>query len=107
MKSNFNYDLIIAIVDQRLTTKIIDEIEKMDISGVTILQGRGRSKKGRVELIGMVIEPQRETILVLTPAKQTEFVYETILDVGNLDEPGNGLVLILEVKKLGGVSFDS
>ena len=98
-----SYDVVIAIVDKRLTEKIVDDIEKDGVSGVTILPGRGRSTKTPMFLFGLVIEPERDCIIVLTPNTKTDEVFEIIMTTGNLQKPGQGLVVVLDVKKLGGI----
>ncbi len=106
MDSKTNYDLIIAVVNKRLTLQVSDAIEHLGMSGITILQGRGRSTKRRVEFIGIVVEPQREAIMVLLPNDKTDIVYDTIMEAGKLDEPGNGVVFVLDVKRLGGLGLN-
>ena len=98
-----SYDVVITIVDKGLTEKIVDEIDKNGVSGVTILPGRGRSTKTPMYLFGLVIEPERDCIIVLTPSAKTDEVFEIIMTTGNLQNPGQGLVLVLDLKKVGGI----
>lgn len=105
MTCNYDYDLVFIIVDKKLSTRVSDEIEALGVSGLTILQGRGRSTDQKVRLLGLTVEPQREMILVLTPNDKTRLIFDTALQAGKLDRPGNGLVFVVDVKMLGGVDF--
>ncbi len=74
------------------------------MTGVTILPGRGRSTKRPTYLFGIVIEPERDAIFVLTPKENTNEVFELIMTTGNLQSPGQGLALVMDVKQVGGIS---
>lgn len=104
MNINEAYDIVVSIVDRNLTSQVLDEIEKIGVTGSTVLQGRGRSSRQTTTLFGFRIEPERDCILTLTPREKTHDLYNTILDTGNLHKPGHGLVLVLEVKQVGGLS---
>lgn len=100
-----DFDIVVIIVDKKYTEKILDAVEAIGVVGSTILPGRGRNANSKVFLLGIPIEPQREFILFMVPRSKTGEVYQTALDVGGLHEPNKGLVFVLEVKQVGGLSF--
>jgi len=97
------FDLVVSIVDNRLTTDLLDRIEKVGVTGNTILPGRGRSSSKEIRLFGITIEPQRDCIITLTTRDKTKEIFDTIMEFGNLNKPGQGLVFVLEVKEVGGI----
>lgn len=103
--SKENLDLIIAVIDKELTMEICEKLEENGVYGFTIFPGRGRSSRERVEFFGITMEPQREAIFIVSPKEKTEELYEIILEEGNLNSPGKGLILVLDVQKAGGLNL--
>jgi len=99
------YDIVVVVVDNKYTQKLLNAVEYLGVSGSTILPGRGRGVNSKPFLLDIPIEPQRECILILAPKSKTKEVYQTAMEIGELNKPERGVVFVLDVKQVGGISF--
>lgn len=97
------YDLIVTIVNQNSSEKIISASREAGAQGGTILFGRGTGIHERKKLLGIPIEPEKEIVLTAVPRTLTEKVLEAIVRAGDLNKPGSGIALVLEIKEVAGV----
>lgn len=98
-------DIVVVVIDYKLTPKLLNAVEHLGISGSTILPGRGRSADSKTFLFGIPIEPQRECVIFLVPKSKTEEVFQTAMEVGELNKPERGVVFVMDVKQVGGLSL--
>ncbi|TVQ14728.1 MAG: hypothetical protein EA364_03910 [Balneolaceae bacterium] len=98
------YDLIFVIVDAEQHDIVIDACRKSNAPVYTAFSVQGTVGKKSFKLLTVEIETPKEIILVLTPASKTEKVKKQIILDADLDNPDNGILLVLEVKDLGGYS---
>lgn len=97
------FELIVAIVIKGFTEDIIDAAKSAGAGGCTIINGRGTGIHENTKLLGMLIEPEKEIILILVPTEITEKVLEAVRVAGNLDKPHRGIAFVLAVEKVAGI----
>jgi len=100
--TNSAYRLIITIVDQRLTGPIVDVVRKVGGQAVTIVRGRGRDLVMPPTFLGIPVEPEREVLYLVLEADRVEAVVDAIHAAGDLDRPGRGLVLVVDLARVAG-----
>lgn len=96
------YDLIFAIVDADQHDTVIEACRKSNANVYTAFSVQGSVGKKSFKLLTVKIENPKEVILVLTPQSKTKIVMDQIIVDADLDNPENGIVLVLEVKEMGG-----
>jgi len=98
------YDLILVIIDEEQHDIVIEACEKSNAPVYTAFSAQGTVGKKSFKLLNVEIENPKEIILVLTPQSKTDKVKKQIIQDADLDNPDNGILLVLDVKELGGVS---
>jgi nitrogen regulatory protein PII len=98
------YDLIFVIVDAEQHDVVIEACRKSNAPVYTAFTVQGTIGKKSFKLIAVEVESPKEIILVLTPQSKTDKVKNQIIEDADLDNPENGILLVLDVKDLGGYS---
>ena len=53
--------------------------------------------------LGLPIEPEKDVFLVLVPIDVAEAVLDAMVEAGELDQSGHGIVFLLDVPRVGGI----
>lgn len=97
------FDLIVTIVNKNTSADIIKASKNAGAEGGTIITGRGTGIHETRTLFGIPIEPEKEIILTIVPQDITYQVQEAITQSGNLNQPGSGILFVLELKNVAGI----
>jgi nitrogen regulatory protein PII len=97
------FDLIVTIVSKGFATDVVNASKKAGAEGGTIIHGRGTGVREDGKIFGIPIEPEKEIVLTLIEQKKTEEVLKDIEKELCLDEPGKGIVFVLDVKSVAGI----
>ena len=103
-KSETKYDLIMAIIDAEQHDIVIESCKKSDAHVYTAFNVQGTVGKKSFKLLSVEVENPKEIVFILTPRDKTKVVMDQIIADADLDNPENGILLVLEVKDLGGFS---
>jgi len=98
-----NHDLIVTIVDRGSSELILKASKEAGAEGGTVIYGRGTGIHEKSTIIGIPIEPEKEIILTVIPKSKTKEILKAIIDAGNLNKPGIGIVFVLEIKEVAGI----
>jgi nitrogen regulatory protein P-II 1 len=66
------------------------------------LYGRGSGIHEQQKILGIPIEPEKEIVLTLTYADQSDAILKEIVRAAELQKPGYGLAFVLSVDKVAG-----
>jgi len=100
-----NYKLIITIVKKGRATKLITKLRKFGLEGSTIMFGRGTAEKNVYEqILGIKYEPEKEVILMAVDSSKTNEILDKITELEQLNKPGHGIALVLNLKKCVGIA---
>ena len=83
----------------------MDIARNSGVKGGTILHGRGSGSDEIVKLFGMVIEPEKELILIVTSSEIIDKVIDNLHEGLQLDIPGNGIIFVEDLLDVRGL-FD-
>lgn len=98
------YDLIVTIVNQGDSDKVVDASKKAGAEGGTILSGRGTGIHEQAKLFNILIEPEKEVVLTLISRDKTNDVLKAIEDGAHLNKPGKGIAFVIEVEQTVGIN---
>jgi len=100
-----HFKLIIALVDDSQTDKLIEAARKAGATGATIItSARGEGLKPTQTFFGLNLETQRDMLLFLVEAHLSRQILEHIEQVGEFDEtPGTGIAFQIDVEDAVGV----
>lgn len=101
------YDLIITIVNQGDSDKVVEASKRAGAEGGTILHGRGTGIHEQAKLFNILIEPEKEVVLTLIPKALTNSVLQEIENAVEINKPGKGIAFVLEVERTVGINHSS
>lgn len=103
MELNIPFDLIVTIVNKGHCDIVLKASKSAGAEGGTIIPGRGTGIREKKMLWGIPIEPEKDIILTIVPREKTREILEAIVNQGNLNKPGAGIVFALELKSVAGI----
>lgn len=95
--------LIISIVQKGWGQTALEASIKAGATGGTIFFGRGVGVHEKDTIFGIPIEPEKEILLTLAPAGESEGILDEIVRAAELNQPGRGLAFVVPVNKVVGV----
>ncbi|WP_102347519.1 P-II family nitrogen regulator [Bacillus sp. Marseille-P3661] len=97
------YHAITVIVEKGNAEHVIDAATDAGSKGGTIINARGSGIHETSKVFAMAIEPEKEIVMILSDKESTDDIVASIRTKLKIDEPGNGIILIQEVKKTYGL----
>ncbi len=101
-----HFKLIIALVKDEKTDKIMDAARKAGATGATVLsQVRGEGIKASKTFFGLNLESQRDMLMFLVEEHMCRDILEVIAGTGEFESsPGSGIAFQINVEDAVGVS---
>jgi nitrogen regulatory protein PII len=103
MAERIRFRLLVAIVSQGACPPLVDAAKAAGAEGATIVRGRGTGLHEGAKFLGVPIEPEKDVVLVLVPEAAADAVLESMVHAGKLDQPGKGIVFMLDVPRVAGI----
>ncbi len=104
---NIMHELIIAVVNQKYTDKVLDCSRAAGATGATILHTRSINNKQAEQLIGTSFQQETDTIAFLTSNAYKAKIMEAIRENAGLKTDGGAVLFSLPVDSLIGIGrFD-
>jgi len=100
---NTMHKAIFTVVDKGKAETLIEAANKAGARGATIINARGAGSHEYQRLFAMDIEPEKEMVLILSETALTETIVNAIRSEMRIDEPGNGILFILDVNQAHGL----
>lgn len=97
------YHAITVIVEKGNAEFVIDAATAAGSKGGTIINARGSGIHETSKLFSMDIEPEKELVMILSEAENTEPIVSSIKEKLKIDKPGNGIIFIQDVNKTYGI----
>jgi nitrogen regulatory protein PII len=98
MKSQNEYVLITFIVNRGYADDAMLAARKAGAKGGTILNARGTGNEEDVKFFGISLVPEKEILLILVEAAQSEAVLQAVRQLPCLAEPGSGIAFCIAVE---------
>lgn len=94
--------LIITVVEEGFSSKVIDAAKKAGAEGATVLQGRGTSIHENECFLGINIQPGKEIVLIIVKKLHRKNIMKEIVRACNLSTEGKGLTFCVPIDELAG-----
>ncbi|MGI6453022.1 MAG: P-II family nitrogen regulator [Syntrophomonadaceae bacterium] len=95
--------LIITIVPRERTEQVLDALEEEGVKKSTVLLGRMVSDDNPTLFFNLKIEPPCELIYTVVSKQIVNRVFDAILKAGKFHKLHNGMALVLDIEKAGGI----
>ncbi len=99
-----SHDLVITVVKRGWGEKVVKASKTAGAEGGTTIFGRGTGVHEQQTLLGIPIEPEKDIVLTVIPNDLTERVIQAIMEATDLEKPGNGICLVVELKRVAGIA---
>lgn len=97
------HELIVAVVDQKYTEKVLERSRAAGATGATILHSRTLGNKPAEQVIGTTLSQDTSTLAFLTTYEYKAKIMEAIRDVAGLKTDGSAVIFSLPVDNLIGI----
>jgi len=97
------YNVIFVIVDKGKAEEVVDAASKVGSRGGTIINARGSGVHEVQKLFSIEIEPEKEEVFIITRREEKDKIVESIVKHMKIDEPGNGILYVLDVNEAYGL----
>lgn len=98
------YNAIYTIVERGAAEDVIAAAESAGSRGGTIINARGSGGEQARKVFNMVIEPEKEIVLIISEKEKTEDIVKAIRKEIGVDEEGKGIVFITDVTQTFGMA---
>ena len=92
-----NYHLIVTIVNEGYSEKVMTEAKKVGATGGTTINGRGLESSKTINFLKLAIEPEKDIVLILAETAKKNNIMETIVQTCGLKTKGAGICFSLPV----------
>jgi len=101
-----HFKLIIALVDDSKTDKVMHAARKAGATGATVISAaRGEGLEPRKTFFGLAMESARDMLLFIVEEHLSRHILESIATAGDFDDkPGTGVAFQLDVEDAVGLS---
>ena len=103
--SGFPHTLIYSVINRGFSDDFMNTARKAGASGGTIINARGRVHEGAVKFFGIVVQEEREVVLMLTGKDKKDAILKAVSEAHGLNSKAQGLILALPVDKAMSLSF--
>lgn len=97
------YEAIICIVNSGFTDEVMHLAKTNGARGGTIITGRGTGNKEAEDFFGIVIQPEKEIVLIVVKKENVEDILTSIYTKVGLATPGHGIAFSLPVSHVMGI----
>ena len=89
---------IFTIVDKGKSELVIDAAASAGATGGTIIYARGSGIHETKKIFNIPIEPEKEIVLTIAPTDKVETITTAIRKELRIDDPGMGIVFVMDVR---------
>ncbi len=102
----YQHELIICIVNDGFSQKVMETAKKYGARGGTIAFARGTASKANEQIFGISITPEKELLMILVPKNLKAKLMQAIYEEDGLHTAGQGIVFSLPVDEVMGLQTE-
>jgi nitrogen regulatory protein PII len=102
-KDDMEYEVIFTIVERGLGEEVVDAATLAGARGATIINARGSGIHENIMFFSMNIEPEKEIVMTIVEREKSDNIIKSIKEAMHLDEPGKGIMFVMDVNKTSGL----
>ena len=97
------YNAIYVVVDKGKAEEVIEAANQAGARGGTIFNARGSGIHETQKLFSIEIEPEKEEVLIIASTESKNGIVESIKTNLKIEEPGKGIIFVLDVNEVYGL----
>lgn len=98
------YNAIYTIVEKGNADDVIEAAEKAGSRGGTVMHARGLGSEEARKVFNMLIEPEKEIVLIISEEAKTKDIVESIRKETQIEEEGKGIIFVTNVEQTYGLA---
>lgn len=98
------YNAIYTIVEKGNADDVIEAAEKAGSRGGTVMHARGSGSEEARKVFNMLIEPEKEIVLIISEEAKTKDIVESIRKETGIEEQGKGIIFVTNVEQTYGLA---
>lgn len=98
------YNAIYTIVEKGNADDVIEAAQKAGSRGGTVMHARGSGSEEARKVFNMLIEPEKEIVLIISEEAKTKDIVESIRKETQIEEEGKGIIFITNVEATYGLA---
>ncbi len=97
------FNLLVGFVNPNITEKVVKTAKKAGATGDVIIQGKGTGIE-QSNFLGISIQDKTDIVLFVVEEHHTNKIIESVSKKLNIEEPGNGILISLNIDRVAGLS---
>ena len=98
------YNAIYTIVEKGNADDVIEAAQKAGSRGGTVMHARGSGSEEARKVFNMLIEPEKEIVLIISEEAKTKDIVESIRKETGIEEQGKGIIFVTNVAQTYGLA---
>lgn len=98
------YNAIYTIVEKGNADDVIEAAQKAGSRGGTVMHARGSGSEEARKVFNMLIEPEKEIVLIISEEEKTKDIVESIRKETQIEEEGKGIIFVTNVEQTYGLA---
>lgn len=98
------YNAIYTIVEKGNADDVIEAAQKAGSRGGTVIHARGSGSEEARKVFNMLIEPEKEIVLIISEEAKTKDIVESIRKETQIEEEGKGIIFVTNVEATYGLA---
>lgn len=103
-KEESKYELLMTIVQEGYSDKVMDAAKKVGANGGTLIKGHGLGEKNSFKFFNMTIEPEKDIVLIVCKKEDKNNIMEAILEKTGIKTEGKGVCISLPIDSCVGIN---
>lgn len=100
----FDHELIMCIVNEGFSDLVMDTAREVGARGGTVISAHGTANKEAENLFRIVIQPQKELVMIVVPTHLRDTVLHALYKEVGLNTPGQGIAFAMPVDNVVGIA---
>ncbi len=105
--NEFKHELIVCIVNEGFSDAVMDAAKEVGATGGTVIDARGTASKEAEKLFSIVVQPQKEVVMIVVPSEIRDSVLHALYKEVGLNTAGQGIAFSLPVDNVVGIRTEA
>lgn len=101
--SDSKYEMVFCVVNAGFSDLVMDAAKAAGAGGGTVIHARGTANKEAEQFFQIVIQPDKDCVMMLVPSEIKDDVLHAIYQKAGLDTPGQGIAFSMPISKTAGL----
>ena len=100
----YQHEMIVCIVNSGFSDEVMNTAREYGAKGGTVFNARGTADKEAESFFKISIQPEKEVVLILVPAKLKDDILHALYRQVGLNTPGQGIAFTMPVDSVVGLT---